>query len=93
MIRIHDKYGYIDTSGRLITPIIYDEALPFDQATTRVERYWLRFELSQAGRERFVGFSYKLNALLIIVGTLLFIWLNSLFNRVSRKFRNKAPDY
>jgi hypothetical protein len=93
MIRINDKYGYIDTSSRLITPLIYDEAFPFDQTTTRVERYWLRFELSLDGKEQFVGFSYKLNALLIIVGTLLFIWLNSLFNRVSRKFCNKAPDY
>lgn len=87
MVRIHDKYGYIDTTDHLITPIIYDEALPFDQATTRVERFWLRFELSLDGKERFVGFSYKLNALLIIVGLLIFIWLNSLFVRMSRKFR------
>ncbi|GAB3222956.1 WG repeat-containing protein [Spirosoma arcticum] len=87
MVRINDKYGYIDTTDRFITQIIYDEALPFDHATTRVERSWLCFELSLDGKEQFVGFSYKLNALLIIVGTLIFIWLNSLFYRVSRKFR------
>lgn len=79
MVRINDKYGYIDTTGRFITQTIYDEALPFDHETTRVERSWLRFELSRDGREQFIGFSFKLNALLIIVGMLVFIWLSSLF--------------
>ncbi len=88
MIRLGDKYGYIDTGGRLVIPIIYDEAFPFDQATTRAERFWLRFELSLDGKERLVGFSYKLNALLIIVGLLIFLWLNRLFVRVSHKFRS-----
>ena len=87
MIRINDKYGYIDTTGRFITQIIYDEALPFDHATTRVERSWLRFELSPDGREQFVGFSFKLNALLIIIGMLVFIWLSSLFYQVKSKLR------
>ncbi|GAB4020226.1 WG repeat-containing protein [Spirosoma koreense] len=88
MVRIRDKYGYIDTSGRLRIPLIYDEALPFDHKTTRVERFWLRYELSLDGREQFVGFSYKLNAVLIIVGTLLFIWLTSWFDKLSSKFRS-----
>jgi hypothetical protein len=82
MVRMKDKYGYIDTSSRLIIPLIYDEAFPFDHVTTRVERWWLHYELSLDGKEQFVGFSYKLKALFIIVGTLLFIWLSSLFQRV-----------
>lgn len=78
MVRMDDKYGYMDTTGHFITEIIYDEALPFDRPTTTVERSWLRFELSLDGKEKFVGFSYKLNAVFIIIGVLLFIWLNSL---------------
>lgn len=81
MIRIDNKYGYIDTTGRLITRVIYDEALPFNDVTTSVERSWLRFELSLDGKERFIGLSYKLNALLIMLGTLIFVSLNSLFHR------------
>ena len=87
MVRIKNKYGFIDTTNRLIIPLIYDEAFPFDQVTTIVERYWLRFELSLNGQEQFIGFSYKLDAVLIILGLLLFIWLNSLFLRVISKFR------
>ncbi|WP_460980521.1 WG repeat-containing protein [Spirosoma fluminis] len=87
MVRMKDKYGFIDTSSRLIIPLIYDEAFPFDQPTTRVERYWLRYDLSLDGREQFVGFSYKLSAVLIIIGLLLFIWLNSMFRRVISQFR------
>jgi len=93
MIRIHDKYGYMDTTGHFITEIIYDEALPFDRPITTVERSWLRFELSLDGEERFVGFSYKLNAVLIIIGVLIFIWLNNLLyqkmlkGRLARKMK------
>lgn len=87
MVRVDDKYGYIDTTGRFITPLIYDEAFPFDHPTTHVERSWLRFELTQAGKEEFIGFSYKLKGLFIIVGTLVFIWLNSLFYRIRDRFR------
>ena len=87
MVRIKDKYGFIDTTNRLIIPLIYDEAFPFDRVTTIVERYWLRFELSLDGQEQFIGFSYKLDAVLIILGLLLFIWLNSLFLKVISKFR------
>ena len=89
MVRMKDKYGYIDTTSRLVIPLIYDEAFPFDQVTTSVERYWLRYELSLDGREQFMGFSYKLNAVFIIIGLLLFIGLNSLFVRMSRQFRSR----
>ena len=86
MIRIDDKYGYMDTTGHFITKIIYDEALPFDRTTTTVERSWLRFELSLDGKEKFVGFSYKLNAVFIILGVIIFIWLNNLlYQRVLKK--------
>ena len=86
MIRIDDKYGYMDTTGHFITKIIYDEALPFDRTTTTVERSWLRFELSLDGEEEFVGFSYKLNAVFIILGVIIFIWLNNLlYQRVLKK--------
>ncbi|MGG7663991.1 WG repeat-containing protein [Dyadobacter sp. BHUBP1] len=86
MIRIDDKYGYMDTTGRFITKIVYDEALPFDHVTTTVERSWLRFELSLDGKEKFVGFSYKLNAVFIILGVIIFIWLNNLlYQRVLKK--------
>lgn len=87
MVRIKDKYGFIDTTNRLIIPLIYDEAFPFDRVTTIVERYWLRYELSLDGTEQFIGFSYKLDAMLIILGLLLFVWLNSLFLKVISKFR------
>ncbi|KAA6431435.1 WG repeat-containing protein [Dyadobacter flavalbus] len=79
MVRIDDKYGYIDTTGRFVTEAIYDEALPFDRVTTTVERSWLRFELSLDGKEKFAGFSYKLNAIFILLGLALFIWINNLF--------------
>jgi len=87
MVRVDDKYGYIDTTGRFITQLIYDEAFPFDRPTTHVERLWLRFELAQDGSEAFIGFSYKLKGLFIIAGTLVFIWLNSVFYRIRDKFR------
>ncbi|GAB4029023.1 hypothetical protein GCM10028773_64560 [Spirosoma koreense] len=87
MVRMKDKYGFIDTTNRLVIPLIYDEAFPFDRITTIVERYWLRYELSLDGREKFIGFSYKLDAVLIILGLLLFVWFNSLFLRVISKFR------
>jgi hypothetical protein len=87
MVRMKDKYGFIDTTNRLIIPLIYDEAFPFDHVTTIVERYWIRYELSLDGREKFMGFSYKLDAVLIILGLLLFIWLSSLFQRMISKFR------
>lgn len=87
MIRIDDKYGYMDTTGHFITKIIYDEALPFDRTTTTVERSWLRFELSLDGKEQFVGFSYKLNAVFIILGVLIFIWLNNLLYQKMLKGR------
>lgn len=87
MIRMKDKYGYIDTTGRLIIPLIYDEAFPFDQVTTLVERSWLRYELSLDGNEQFMGFSYKLDAVLILVGLLLFLWLSSLRQGVINPFR------
>ncbi len=87
MVRMKDKYGYIDTSSRLLSQLIYDEAFPFDHATTIVERYWLRYELSLDGREQFVGFSFKLNALLIIAGMLIFIGLSNLFYQVRSKLR------
>lgn len=86
MVRMDDKYGYIDTTGRFLTELIYDEALPFDRPVTTVERSWLRFELSLDGKERFAGFSYKLNAVFIILGVLAFIWLNNLlYQRVLKK--------
>ncbi|GAB3050516.1 WG repeat-containing protein [Spirosoma pulveris] len=87
MVRMKDKYGFIDTTNRLIIPLIYDEAFPFDRVTTIVERYWIRYELSLDGREKFMGFSYKLDGILIILGLLLFIWLSSLFQRMISKFR------
>lgn len=87
MVRMKDKYGFIDTTNRLIVPLIYDEAFPFDHVTTIVERYWIRYELSLDGREKFMGFSYKLDAVLMILGLLLFIWLTSLFQRMISKFR------
>lgn len=87
MVRMKDKYGFIDTTNRLIIPLIYDEAFPFDRVTTIVERNWIRYELSLDGREKFMGFSYKLDGILIILGLLLFIWLSSLFQRMISKFR------
>lgn len=87
MVRLKDKYGYIDTSSHLVIPMIYDEAFPFDEPTTRVERWWLQYELSLDGRARLVGFSYKLNAVLIIVGLLLFIGLNQVGQRVISRVR------
>jgi hypothetical protein len=87
MVRMDDKYGYIDTTGRFITEIIYDEAMPFDKRTTSAERSWLRFELSLDGKEKFVGFSYKLNAVLILVGLLIFIRINSFFYDRFRRAR------
>jgi hypothetical protein len=91
MIRIDDKYGYMDTTGHFITEIIYDEALPFDKVTTTVERSWLRFELSLDGKEKFAGFSYKLNAVFIIIGVLIFVWLNNLLyqNVLKKRFVKK----
>ncbi|WAC13980.1 WG repeat-containing protein [Dyadobacter pollutisoli] len=83
MVRLDGKYGYIDTTGKFITEPIYDDALPFDRTTTTVERSWLRYQLSMKGKESFVGFSYKLNAVFIILGVMLFIWINGLlFKRV-----------
>lgn len=78
MVRIDDKYGYIDINNRYIIEPIYDEALPFDKETTVVERLWLRFELSMKGEEKFIGFSYKLNAIFILIGLALFVYANSL---------------
>ncbi|WP_084165665.1 WG repeat-containing protein [Dyadobacter crusticola] len=77
MVRLDDKYGYIDTTGKYITEVIYDEALPFDKTTTTAERSWLRYELSMDGKETFVGFSYKLNAVFILLALLLFVRINS----------------
>lgn len=92
MVRIDDKYGYMDTTGRFITEIIYDEALPFDRVTTTAERLWLRFELSLDGKERFVGFSYKLNAIFILIGVALFVWANNLLFQLMRRISaTKAP--
>ncbi|MFD2568994.1 WG repeat-containing protein [Spirosoma soli] len=91
MVRMNNKYGFIDTSSRLIIPLIYDEAFPFDHVTTLVERYWLRYELSLDGETHFVGFSYKLKALFIIAGLLIFIWLSRLVKDLSSKFRAKLP--
>lgn len=93
MVRMKNKYGFIDTSSRLLIPLIYDEAFPFDQVTTIVERYWLRYELSLDGQAQFVGFSYKLKALFIIAGLLIFIWLSSLVNKLSSQFRAKVPRH
>ncbi|WP_082489325.1 WG repeat-containing protein [Dyadobacter sp. Leaf189] len=86
MVRLDDKYGYIDTTGKYITEIIYDEALPFDKTTTTAERSWLRYELSLDGKETFVGFSYKLNAVFILLALLLFVRINSyLFKKYQGK--------
>ena len=93
MVRMKDKYGFIDTSNRLIFPLIYDEAFPFDHITTIVERYWLRYELALDGQTQFVGFSFKLKALFIIAGLLIFIWLSSLVNELSSQFRAKEPRH
>jgi hypothetical protein len=85
MVRIDDKYGYIDTTGHFIIKTIYDEALPFDQKTTTVERSWIRFTLAMDGTEEFVGFSYKLNAVFILIGLVIFIRLNGLlFERLKK---------
>jgi hypothetical protein len=78
MVRIGDKYGYIDINDRFIMEPIYDEALPFDKETTSVERHWLRYELARNGKEKFIGFSYKLNAVFILLGLAVFVYLNSL---------------
>ncbi|MCF0048628.1 WG repeat-containing protein [Dyadobacter sp. LJ53] len=88
MVRIDDKYGYIDINNRYIIEPIYDEALPFDKETTIAERLWLRFELSKNGTERFIGFSYKLNAVFILIGLALFIYANNLIYK--RMQLNKA---
>ncbi|QRR00982.1 WG repeat-containing protein [Dyadobacter sandarakinus] len=88
MVRVDDKYGYIDTTGHFVTGVIYDEALPFDQKTTTAERSWLRFRLSLDGSEQFAGFSYKLNAVLILIGLLVFVRLNSFLFRYFQRFRN-----
>ncbi len=93
MVRMKDKYGFIDTSNRLIIPLIYDEAFPFDRVTTIVERYWIRYKLSLDGQAQFVGFSFKLKALFIIAGLLIFIWLSSLVNELTSKFRAKVPRH
>ncbi|KAA0993548.1 WG repeat-containing protein [Dyadobacter aurulentus] len=86
MVRIEDKYGYIDTTGKYIVEPIYDEALPFDETTTTAERTWLRYELAMDGEETFVGFSYKLNAVFILIALLIFIRINSyLFKRFEGK--------
>jgi hypothetical protein len=91
MVRIDDKYGYIDTTGKFVTEPIYDEALPFDKPTTSVERSWLRYQLALDGEEKFVGFSYKLNAVFILIGLLVFIRINSfLFDRFRKARAAKA---
>ncbi|TLV04062.1 WG repeat-containing protein [Dyadobacter luticola] len=87
MVRIDDKYGYIDTTGKFIVEPIYDEALPFDKPTTTVERTWLRYKLDLKGNEEFNGFSYKLNAVFILIGLLIFIRINSFFFDRFRKAR------
>lgn len=79
MVRIDNKYGYMDTTGHFITKVIYDEALPFDKVTTTVERSWLRYRLALDGKETFVGFSYKLNAVLILIGLFIFVRINGYF--------------
>jgi hypothetical protein len=86
MVRVDDKYGYIDTTGKFITEVIYDEALPFDKTTTTAERTWLRYELAMDGTEKFVGFSYKLNAVFILIALLIFVRINSY---LFRKFEGK----
>lgn len=85
MVRIGDKYGYMDVNGKFITEVVYDEALPFDNITTTAERLWLRFELSLDGKEKFVGFSYKLIAIFILLAVAVFVYLNSLlFKRIQK---------
>ncbi|MCE7066113.1 WG repeat-containing protein [Dyadobacter sp. CY326] len=81
MVRIGDKYGYIDINDHYVIEPIYDEALPFDKETTVAERLWVRFELTRRGEEKFIGFSYKLNAVFILIGVALFIYANSLIFR------------
>ncbi|GAB3994425.1 hypothetical protein GCM10028807_32230 [Spirosoma daeguense] len=93
VVRLKDKYGFIDTTNRLIIPLIYDEAFPFDRVTTVVERNWLRYELSLDGTKQFLGFSYKLKALFIIAGLLIFIWLSSLVNELASQFRAKLSRH
>ncbi|NIJ54216.1 WG repeat-containing protein [Dyadobacter arcticus] len=91
MVRIDDKYGYIDTTGRFITEAIYDEALPFDKVTTNVERSWLRYQLALDGSEKLVGFSYKLNAVFILIALFIYVRINSfLFNRFKKTKALKA---
>ena len=79
MVRINDKYGYIDVKNRFIGKSDYDTALPFDRKTTTAERSGLRYELTLDGNEHFIGFTAAWKAVFILIGLILFIWLNSYF--------------
>ena len=91
MVRVGDKYGYIDVNDRFIGKSDYDEALPFDRKTTTAERFGLKYELTLDGNETFAGFSALWNTVFISIGVILFIALNSYFFRKAqlRKLRKK----
>ncbi|WP_229254331.1 WG repeat-containing protein [Dyadobacter sp. NIV53] len=81
MVRVGDKYGYIDVNDQFIGKSDYDEALPFDRQTTTAERFGIKYELALDGSETFVGFSALWNTVFISLGVILFIAANSYFFR------------
>ena len=89
MIRIGDKYGYMKVDGTFITGIVYDNALPFDHETTTADRHGIRYEIKQDGSESFVGFTPVVDALLIFLGVVIFVWLNGKFGIVQQYFKKK----
>lgn len=90
MVRIGDKYAYMDVQNRYITEFKYDNALPFDRKTTTADRFGLRYELNLQGQETFIGFSDDWNALFIILGVALFIYINSYFFKKIQRSRAKV---
>ncbi len=91
MVRVGDKYGYINVDNQLVTRNDYAHALPFNQKTTTADRNGIRYELSLDGSEKFMGFSDAWNAVFIAIAVVLFISLNScLYLRKQKRKTRKA---
>lgn len=89
MVRVGDKYGYIDVDNKLVTRDDYAHALPFNQKTTTADRNGLRYELSLDGSEKFIGFSSVWNAIFIVIALVSFVGFNSYIYRRRQKRKTR----
>lgn len=86
MVRVKDKYGYINVDNQFVGNSNYDEALPFDRKTTTAVRHGLRYELALDGTETFIGFMGFWKAIFIVIAVILFITLNSyIFKKIQMR--------